>query len=143
MPGFRTGHPRAHLIRTTNQTLAAGANDVVFEAADYDDVAGWNGTSGYVLDRDGLWLLIAAANRAAVGTSSSLITRLRVNGLTVIQTTGAPTVNALQAQCSGIFQLLAGDVVGMNVTGHGTASSTLTAGNTGLFVVRIGPKSWR
>lgn len=143
MPAFRTGHPRARLLRTTNFTLAAGANYVPWETAQYDDVGGWTSGTRYTLDRAGLYEIIARANRAAVATTSSLVIRVHVNGVNAFQTGGAPSTVALQGQCSDILELQAGDYVEMNVSGHGSTTSTLLPGNTNLTIIRVGPVSWR
>lgn len=122
--------------------MAAGANDVVWEEADYDDVGGWDGISHYTCDRPGLYLIGASANRAAAASASSVVVRVRVNDVTIQQTGSAPTNGAIQVQVSALLELAAGDQISENVTLHSSLSTTLSAGHTVLHIARLGPKAW-
>jgi hypothetical protein len=122
--------------------LPAGANDVPFEVAEFDDVSGWSGGSGYMCDRPGLWILQASIHRAAVAAAAQAVVRVRRNGLTQQQVTSVSTTNLLQLQVSTLLEAEAGDVFSVNATLSGTASATLVAGHTALNIVRVGPKAW-
>lgn len=142
MPLFRPTKPRCKLIRTTTLVAPAGAFNVSWEAADFDDVGGWAGGELYTVDRPGLYSVVASMNRQPVGTGSSSAVRVQVNGLTV-QTTGYPsTTSGIQLQCHYLGLLAAGDLINVNATMHGSASSNVGPASTNLTIIRVGPKAW-
>lgn len=142
MPAFRTGHPRCSLIFTGNHVLAAGTVLLTWDAAEYDDVGGWNGTTDYVCDRPGLWLIVLSVARSAVASSSTSSIRIRVNGTIVQTVAGPPTSNGVNNQAVAILSLAAGDAVSANVNLNPTTGGTINAASSSLRIVRIGPKAW-
>lgn len=140
MPAFRTGHPRTRLIMTATHAMAAGVNTLSWDAADYDDESQWNGTTDILIERAGLYLLNVQVSRVTGGSSSPVIVRIVVNGVTTLlvgQT--VPANGNMKAGVLGVLELDAATVIKATVQFSATEVINMSATSTYLEAIRIGP----
>lgn len=143
MPDFRVGKPRCRLVLTADRPLAAGNNNVVWDAATYDDVGGWDGNDSYQFDRDGYWLFgvttkFSAVSPAAIGRTSLLLNGVAVSEVSSISSTALKPLTLVD-----MLEVAEGDVLHVQVNNNPSTASLILASMTRLTLTRIGPKSWR
>lgn len=146
MPNFRVGKPRLRITRaSTLNTVGNAVIPLPFEVADFDDEAMWNAAvpTDVVIERDGLYGIDFTVHRGATAAAAAWFVRLIVNGAThTSERAGAVQLtNSLSG--SDLAELVAGDVVRLDVqptATAGQASSLLAASR--LCVVRLGPVRW-
>lgn len=139
---FRPGKPGFRVHQASVQAVAAGAQDLTFDALDFEDPAGWDGVSLYTVDRAGLYLMYLSAARGTAAVSSTIIVRLRVNGLTVASRASLSTGAGVSESVSYLGHLQAGDNIRGNVTFHATLATTSNPSQTFMHAVRVGPVRW-
>jgi hypothetical protein len=139
---FRSGKPSFKLEQTANHVIAAGAQDLVWDAAVFEEPIGWDGTSQYIVDRDGLYLLHLQVGRSSVASSSSIIGRIQASSSTIQSFQSASTTAGVVVACTTVVELGAGEPVRANVTFHATLSSSTTFTQTQFWGARIRPKRW-
>lgn len=142
MPDFRSSKPGFRVTQPSAQSIAAGAQDLEFPTVVFEDPAGWDGTSLYVVDRPGLYLIGVQAGRAAVASSSTIIVRARVNGSTVQSFQSLSTTAGVVAMVTVPVHLEAGDEIGGQVTFHPSLAADTIPAQTQLWGLRLGPKRW-
>lgn len=123
--------------------MAAGFQTVIWEAADFDDVSGWDGVSTYTIDRSGLYSLKYRCGRMATATAQSLIIAPAINGVRSQTTRVSINTTAITGGASADdLELVAGDQITVQVQGHASAAWTLYGAHTAFSIVRIGPVAW-
>lgn len=143
MPLFRPGKPRCRLRRTTDQVFAAGFQTITWEVADYDDVGGWDGTSGYVVDRGGFYLLLARVGRTAQASAQSLIIAPAINGVRQADSrVGNSTGTVLGGTTSDLLELDYLDVITIQAQGSSSTAWTAQGIYTAFQLTRVGPIAW-
>lgn len=113
-----------------------------WEQAVFDDVAGWNGSTDYVCDRPGLFLVGATVRRSTVATAATSAVRVRNNGVTVAETQMISTTASVTITCVGLIEVAAGDVVTCNPSLVSVGTGNLEAVNSVFWGVRVGPVAW-
>lgn len=126
---------------TSTPSLASGYQLVPWNIIDIDDVAGYDGAGGYVLDRAGLWLSIAHAARNSTAAASQPSLRWRLNGADVAFSRGVNVTAGQGLGGSCVFLGAAGDVIDLKVLLSSAVAATLID-DARWSVLRIGPKSW-
>lgn len=129
--------------RTSDQSMAAGFQTVVWQVTDFDDVAGFDGVSSYTVDRSGLYLISGRVGRMATATSQSLIAAPAIDG-TRLPTTrvAASTTTITGGSFNDLVELVGGTVLTLQCQGHASAAWTLYGAHTAMSVVRVGPVAW-
>lgn len=142
MPIFRGGYPLCLLTIVAGTAAPAGTNAITWSAADEDPSSQWDGTTGIVADRDGLYQISWGVGRGSVASTSVLAGFARVNGANVsAQSINTSTVTNQVSGCR-VVRLVAGDVVELFALLHGSLTPAYQQFVTYLEVVRIGPVRW-
>lgn len=139
MPIFRPGKPRFRLYRTSNYASPTGTFIVPWQAAEFDDVGGWDGAGAYTADRGGLWIVGATIRRSAVGTAATSAVRVRVNGVNKAETQMISTTASTTNTCVGLVELVAGDVLECAPAIASVGGGTVEAINSVFWGTRVGP----
>lgn len=141
MPDFRVGHPRARFTKAADAAFPSGTQPIVWTAATYDDVAGWNGNSGYVVDRPGLYLIGFHISRGSLATAVQILAFIFVNGAIAQSFRGPALAAGNGVTGTALLQLAAGDVLELRARLGSTTTATLND-DCVMHLARIGPKRW-
>lgn len=142
MPIFRGGYPLCLLSVVSGVAHPAGTSAITWSAADEDPAGQWDGTTGIVADRDGLYQVSWGVGRGAVASTSIVAGFARVNGTNVSAQSINTTTTAAQLSGCRVVRLVAGDVVELFALLHGTLTPAYQQFVTYLELVRIGPVRW-
>lgn len=142
MPAFRSSKPKWKFLQSTPQTVAAGFQTLLWDTVLFEDPAGWDGVSSYVVDRPGLYLIGAQALRSSVASASTSTLFLRRNNSSTDAIQSLSTTAGVATHLSTIMELEEGDEMEVNVIFHTTLSATTVVSQTKFWGSRIGPKRW-
>lgn len=146
MATFRPGKPHVRLVLTANRALGAGSQLVAWDAAAEENPVIWAPATptDYVLDRDGLWLVVFQAMRAPTAVTSPYDIRVLAVGETPPQrgrTVTATTVARTAHNVVVLEQFAAGTTIQAQVV-NGATGNQYDVNTTALSITRVGPKRW-
>lgn len=142
MPAFRVGKPRFRAQLSATLAQATGTNPVALGTVNFDDVAGWDGVNGYVIDRAGFYTIGGAVSRASLGSSGRIRVGWSKNGSLQVATGPPGSGNATDVGFQDVGELALGDVVRLVTVLTGPSPQNLLATDTYLYVWRCGPVNW-
>lgn len=146
MPIFRVGKPRLKLVRTAALTGVTGDTFIPWQAVDSEEGPSmWSSLTptDIVLQKTGLWSVVASAHRQGIAVPTDYRLHLFVNGTSRTRIDGLTTAEACGWTVAMLEPLAAGDVIKVQVRGA-TAPGVATINEAGTFVAlaRVGPERW-
>lgn len=142
MPGFRVGHPRCAVRRTTTTAFAAGEQVITFDTVEMDDTGMFDGSGTFTVDRAGLYHLAAVITLGTVSPSSPAYGQWSYNGVRNKDLQPQTSTGKMVLSWTEIVELQSGEVLQLHARRSATVASTLVGGETFASVLRVGPVRW-